>query len=277
MTYIDLSYAYGVMDASELDRLFAQTLESDYDDHEPWEAVSTLRSNGTNEIFDRAAAWCRSTEPLKQARGADILSQLRLPPPAVKDKLWPDRLFPDESFALIWTILDSAQSDLVVLSSIHALGHLGFIAAVPIILRHLCNPNEDIRFAVACALGHFHNDPQAIQALLRLMTDPDHDVRDWATFGLGVLGEADSLEIREALLQRLADPNEDVREEAAIGLGKRHEPRLLPVILEMLDQPILKERVAEAASALLGLEQDPPEWEAQDYKAALKRHFSLQD
>jgi hypothetical protein len=35
--------------------------------------------------------------------------------------------------------------------------------------------------------------------------------------------------------------------------------------------------VAEAAAALLGLDEDPPEWVADDYKDSLKRKFELRD
>jgi HEAT repeat protein len=74
-------------------------------------------------------------------------------------------------------------------------------------------------------------------------------------------------------LRCLSDPDEDVREEAAVGLGKRQDVRLLPRLSAMLDMPVLKVRVAEAASALLGLPEDPIEWEAEDYRKALKERF----
>lgn len=44
------------------------------------------------------------------------------------------------------------------------------------------------------------------------MDDTDDDVRDWAAFGLGVLGDQDSVEIREALYRKLNDQSVDVRE-----------------------------------------------------------------
>jgi hypothetical protein len=37
--------------------------------------------------------------------------------------------------------------------------------------------------------------------------------------------------------------------------------------------PELKVRVAEATSAMLGLTDDPEEWEAEDYKKALDETF----
>ena len=52
---------------------------------------------------------------------------------------------------------------------------------------------------MAFALGCFPNDPLSAETLLRLTQDTDEDVRDWATFGLGVLGNTDSDEIREVL------------------------------------------------------------------------------
>jgi hypothetical protein len=45
----------------------------------------------------------------------------------------------------------------------------------------------------------------------------------------------------------------------------------------MLLEPVFKMRVAEAAAALLGMDQDPPEWTADDYKAALLDRFPRSD
>lgn len=58
---------------------------------------------------------------------------------------------------------------------------------------------------------------------MELTQDTDEDVRDWATFGLGVFGQLDSPEIREALVTRLSDTNADVRAEALAGLAARKE------------------------------------------------------
>ena len=75
--------------------------------------------------------------------------------------------------------------------------------------------------------------------------------------------------------QEFADP--PALEEAALGLGKRRDQRLLPKLLEMLDEPGFTIRVAEAASALMGLEEDPPGWGAEDYAPALRRKFNVRD
>jgi HEAT repeat protein len=160
-------------------------------------------------------------------------------------------------------------------STISALGHLNNAKAVPLILHYQDHPDQRVRFAVTFALGCFPNHPQSVQGLLKLSSDVDADVRDWAVFGLAVQGDTDSTEIREALLRCLDDPNEDVREEAAVGLGKRQDRRLIPKLRTMLDEPELKVRVAEASAALLGLEQDLWEWAAADYKAALISKFQI--
>ena len=178
-------------------------------------------------------------------------------------------VFRDESYELIGKILDNQQDIIVLGSAISALGHLDNPNAIPLIQRYERHPNQDVRFAVAFALSCFPNHQQAISALMRLTTDCSFKVRDWAVFGFGVLGDVDSPEIRGILLRCLNDPNEDVREEAAVGLGKRHNQRLIPSLWTMLDNPEFTCRVADAATALLGLDEPPPEWAAVDYKTAL--------
>jgi hypothetical protein len=83
------------------------------------------------------------------------------------------------------------------------------------------------------------------------MRDVDEDVRDWATFGLGVLGDLDSEEIRDALWQRISDPYRDVREESLVGLAKRKDQRALQVLIAELNQPEVSNAVLEAAAEFL--------------------------
>jgi HEAT repeat protein len=141
-------------------------------------------------------------------------------------------------------------------------------------LRNLqSHPESEIRFNVACALGSFPNDLLSLEALLRLMEDDDEDVRDWATFGVGVLGDSDSPQIREAMFHALNDSNEDVREEALVGLAKRHEMRALAFLLQLLDAGHVSMRVIEAAYTLLGFESTQKDWVTQDYADALRQRF----
>jgi HEAT repeat protein len=254
------------MNSSEVDALFAQTLLGDYEAEEAWDAVRALRMNGCREIFERAAAWCLADDPLKRARAADVLCQLRRGPLPK-----PEFLFRDESYLLLTKTLENEQDPAVLGSIIFGLGHLYNAMAIPLILSYQDHPGRNVRFAVSVSLGDFSNDARAIEGLLKLTLDLDDEVRDWAVFGLGVLGDADSPEIREALLRCLTDANEDVREEAAVGLGKRRDRRLIPALRTMLEAHDITVRVAEAASALLGMDKDPPEWTAADYRAALAK------
>ena len=271
------------MDTAEVEALFAQTLLGDYEGESAWAAVEALRQDGSREIFEQAAAWCLSDDPLKRARGAAILCQLRqvrVASPAAEKPKWTqaERMFGEESYSLITKMLENERDPLVVDSAVSALGHLYNADAVPLILTFQDHPDQSVRFAVTFALGCcFPYDPQSVSGLLKLTSDVDEEVRNWAVFGLGVQGDADSPEIREALLGCLGDTNEEVREEAAIGLGKRQDQRVIPKLVEMLNQPVFKVRVAEAAAALLGLDEDPPEWEATDYKAALASKFQISD
>jgi HEAT repeat protein len=130
-------------------------------------------------------------------------------------------------------------------------------------------------FSVACALGSLPNDALSVATLLTLMEDADEDVRDWATFGLGVLGDEDSAEIRDALYLRLNGSNADVREEALIGLAKRHDTRGLATLLKALEQPTITDRIVEAAYTILGMDTDREDWSRQDYTDTLRERFRV--
>lgn len=257
------------MNQQEIDELFDQSLSGDYEDDAPWEAVSALHRIGTREIFTRAAKWCGSENPLIRARGADVLSQLG------KTAEHPFNSFPEESYSVVSALLLREKELQPLGSAIAALGHIDNPQAVPLITEHCNHPSPKIRFDDACALGNFPNEPVAVDALLTLMQDDDADVRDWATFGLGVLGNSDSAEIRDALLLRVSDSNEDAREEATISLSKRRDQRVLIPLIAMLEQPTVPVRAIEAAALMLGNENEGIDWNGQQYAAALRQKFLL--
>lgn len=261
---------------SEIDALFARTLVGDHEDEDAWAAVHRLRLNGCREIFDRAAAWCESDDPRKRARAADVLCQLRRAPLSNSLAGETERLFPDESYRLIAKMLETEQDPLVLDSAISALGHLGNRDAIPQIFRFQDHLDDNVRFAVAFSLCCFPDDPRSVAGLLKLTRDSDAEVRDWAVFGLGVLGGADTPEIRDALLRCLNDANEDAREEATVGLGKRQDQRVIPALLAMLDAPEVSPIIFDAVAGLLGLlERDVGQWTAADCRSAIVNKYKL--
>lgn len=267
---LSLGCFIGVMTPSHIGELFAQTLVGDYEDDAPWQAVQELRRIASREVFDKAAEWCESKEPLIRARGLDVLAQIG------KTVDHPSNAFPDESFSIVSSVLRYERELRPLDSAIAALGHLDNSAGIPLIIQYGSHPDFDIRFAVACALGSYPNDPRSAETLLLLMKDADEDVRDWATFGLGVLGDLDSVQIRDALFERLGDSNDDVREEALAGLCKRRDRRALPSLIAALEQPSVTDRVADAACAMLDVQAGRGERRPADYASALRDRFGLQ-
>jgi len=254
--------------SSEIDNLFTQMLCGDYEDEAPWEAVHALRLIGSRDVFEKAAEWCISHDPLCRARGADVLAQLG------KSKNRTNS-FPEESYSVIADLVSRENDTRPLSSAIAALGHLDNPAAVALITKFSAHANNEVRFSVACALGCYPNDPLSVAALLQLLQDENSEIRDWTTFGLGVLGDTDSPEIREALVRCLEDSDENVREEAMVGLGKRRDQRVLPVLLRALEQPTITDRAIEAAYLMLDIENDREDWNGADYAAALRKRYSL--
>ena len=161
----------------------------------------------------------------------------------------------------------------VLYAAICSLGHLSQPSAVQVIRRYLDHPDEDVRFAVTFALGCFPNEPTSVSGLMQLARDHDSDVRDWAVFGFGMQGSADSVEIRELLFSCLHDEDVDIREEAAVGLAIRQDERVLPFLMQAFGNEAVGERITDAAAWLLGFGYEPPKWDASKFKTELKTKF----
>lgn len=221
------------MNPEDINELFLRTLSGNYEDDAPWDAVAALRRMGTREVFDQAAAWCQSDVPLKRARGADVLAQLRKAPDCKVN------VFSEESYALLTELVQEESHPRPLASAIAALGHLDNPSAVPIIANFHAHPNAEVRYDVAFALGCFPDEPRSVQALVRLMRDAD----------------------------------EDVSEEALVGLAKRKDRRIVPMLLAELEKQEVGVRVIEAAYLMLDMQREHEGWNAPDYAGALRDRF----
>jgi len=252
-----------------LDEMFARTLIGDYDSGAPWEGVRALRMLGNRDVFDRAAAWCVSQEPLRRARGADVLAQIG------RTAEHHSNNFSDESFAVVSAMLTRETEALPLLAAIHALGHIGDPRAIRVVVQYRSHADADVRFAVACALGNFANDSLAAESLIQLTNDMDADVRDWATFGIGSLSKLDTPELREALVRNLDDPFKDARQEAIVGLATRRDSRVLPALIAALESPDVPSIIIEAAFIMLERQENTTDCESSELAAALREKLAL--
>ncbi|WAL64355.1 HEAT repeat domain-containing protein [Amycolatopsis cynarae] len=203
---------------------------SDPESDEYWGLIRRLHDRTDRAVFDVALTAARSTEIRRRLVGLDALGQIGYAA---------DRPFRAETLAALLAEAAQAADDRLIASAVTALGHLSDPRARPGILRHAAHPSKEVRFAVAVALPGATDadapDADVVEALIRLTRDPDTQVRDWATFGLGTQLDADTPAVRAALTNRLDDPDGDTAGEALLGLARRHDPRALPRVLAWLD------------------------------------------
>lgn len=251
----------------DLSKLFELTLACNYDDDAAWAAVNELRSLGTRQVFEMASQWLRSAHPLERARAADILGQIGVGPRR-------PHAFPTEACDLLLELLRTEEHPRAAASALVALGHIQDGRALPAIYRFVAHEDAVLRHAVAFALGCFAEDHASLPGLMLLMNDQDEDVRDWATFSLGVWGDLDTPKVRDALARRLDDAFENVRLEAIAGLAKRGDARVLPALIEALEeQEYPDDKLIEGACAMLALHGAPGGWTGADYASALRRRY----
>jgi hypothetical protein len=104
------------------------------------------------------------------------------------------------------------------------------------------HPDADVRLTLAQQLPFLTTAevPPAnlVGVAIGLSADPDHQVRDWATFAIGQQWrEVDTEAIRRALAARLDDDDRETRQEALVGLAYRRDPRALPRVRAALSRP----------------------------------------
>lgn len=177
------------------EELIARALEASAngDADARWEQVSALHRDGSESTLLAAVALCVDDDASKRALGADILGQL-----GGSGTSAPHR---DEAAPVLVALLHDDAAD-VVEAAVCAHGHLELPVDSGLLAALAAHPSADVRFALACMLPQIAG-PHAAPMLMQLMGDPDDDVRDWATFGVGSQLDLDSTEIREALVERL--------------------------------------------------------------------------
>jgi hypothetical protein len=128
---------------------------------------------------------------------------------------------------------------------------------VAAMLALVAHEDPAVRWAVAAhlpLLGH-GGPPSAeiVLAAIRLSTDPEPKVRDWACMALGTQWrEVDTGPVRDALAARLHDDHDDTRCEALVGLAYRRDVRALEAVRAALgrDHGQVWSLELEAAGAL---------------------------
>ena len=138
------------------------------------------------------------------------------------------RPYREQILPILIAELDQAVDPRLLQAAVTALAHLGDGRALTPVLRHAAHRDADVRQAVAFALPSITDQqdpaPEVVDALIALSEDADEDVRDWSTFGLAELLDADSPEIRAALTARLGDVDV-ISEQARAGLLRRSQAR----------------------------------------------------
>lgn len=200
-----------------------------------WDRVGTMHGRGGATEFEAARKLVASADPIERTLGCDILGQLG----------WGEPTFVEESVDLLIERLGDADEN-VVASALAALSHRRSPRAIEPALALINHPNEDVRFGVVRALSS-QEDRCATDALIKLSRDAARDVRDWATFGLGSMCEADYPELREALRERLTEEDYEIRWEAMQGLANRKDRDVIPHIIAALEGESVKAGFLEAA------------------------------
>ena len=122
------------------------------------------------------------------------------------------------------------------------------VSAVPNLIRAMHDPDLNVRWSAATALGE--TGGVGALALTPLMQDPDYIVRHAAAYALGQIGPP-ALTATPVLVQRLGDVNNSVRDSARYSLS-RIGSVAGPIVLKMVQESHGEAR-RNAAKALVAV------------------------
>jgi HEAT repeat protein len=175
-----------------------------------WRAADALRALPAAEVLDTALRLAREDAPLARTLGLDLLNQIGGPARPYRDQVRP---------VLLGALDDPVPS--VRRAAVAALGFEEGEDTIAALVARCDDPDGDVRYALAVALGHRADDRIAVDALIALAHDREPVVREWATFGLGSLCTLTTPAIVAALLERAGDTDRQTREEALKGIERR--------------------------------------------------------
>src|SRR4051812_42444448 len=163
-----------------VDELFALA-RSAQNDEAYWDAVSALHARGEKRTFDLASVLCDSFAAGERCLGADVLGQLGGEPGASPA----EGGFAAASGEVLLALLSDEEEPAVLSSAAVGLGPLRDDRAIEPLAALATHLSPHVRVSVVHGLMG-HDEDRAVSALVRLSADQDEDVRDWATFALGV-------------------------------------------------------------------------------------------
>lgn len=208
------------------EKLFYRLLNNK-SDKSHWENIRELRSRGTKEIFYKCVDFLNSENKKARLIGAEILSQLGLPP----------RPFIIETLELFFKILKTETDNIIISTIFYGIGHNNQRLKkeyIDFICTFKNTKNLEIKEGLVFALGGINNN-LAIETLIGFTSDRTNSVRDWATFGLSRQITKDSPSIRQALWNRVNDKHQKTRYEAIFGLAIRKDERIKEIIKRELN------------------------------------------
>ncbi|ATB31048.1 HEAT repeat domain-containing protein [Melittangium boletus] len=249
-------------DPRSTEALIALSLQGEEDDDEAWDAIRVLHDRGTREVLDAAARLMGSSDTKARSRGADILGQLGMDEDA----------FHEERLRLLVALVRQEREPCVLDSAVSALGFLDDARVVPDLVKLKAHPSEEVRRSVARSMPPAATS-EGIAALIELSADANRDVRNWATFSLGSVCEADTPEVREALLRRVSETDLEIQGEALLGLAARKAPQVLEPLLAALAARTVSVLAVEAALELLDPRVYPALITLRDREGQADRYF----
>jgi hypothetical protein len=206
--------------------------------------------------------------PIEQAL-ADVLGQLG------KTKDHSCNNFPEESYSAITKLVQSETEPQPLAAGVAALGHLDNPLAVLLITSFSSHPGPEVRLDVAFALGYFPNESLSIETPLRLTQDTDKDVRDWATFGLGVRAIPIPTKFARFWSGDLATLMRKCPKRRWSGWEREKTSEYSRPSLTALERPNTTFRAIETAYQMLGIDNEREDWKGTDYATALRQRFSV--